>query len=469
MTAIYFVAAAVALIWSAIFVLRGSLTAGCLALLVAGACFGHDFLRFEVGPIPMTIDRLVVVLLLLAYAVHRRLGRTAPKPLGKTDVLLFAFLGVLAFSACYGSFGGQGDGIEIVFRLLAGYLIPGVVYWIARQSPLNRSNVSLTQGVLTCLGVYLALTGLLEVSGQWWAVFPRHIADQNVGLHFGRARGPMVHAVSFGLHLGVCLLAAWLWQWRFGRPGRLVIVALVPLLLAGIYVSYTRSVWMGTGLGALIVLALTLRGSWRPLVIGGMVSAALLLVATRMDKLVSFEREYAATYTGKSVEVRGAFAYLSWQMFLDRPLLGVGFGQFPEAKLPYLADRSTEFNLEAVRPYSHHIGFLSVLTETGLVGFVLFLALLGGWVRAGWQVCRNATLPPWARAQGILLLGVLGVYLCQTAFHEMSYTPIDNALVFFLAGLTVGLRAAPATADVPAAETAPARLCHLALSPGMAS
>ncbi|MDY0170425.1 MAG: O-antigen ligase family protein, partial [Thermoguttaceae bacterium] len=259
-----------------------------------------------------------------------------------------------------------------------------------------------------------------------------------LGIHFGRARGPMVHSVTFGLVLAVCLLAAWLWRARFGRAGQLAWVALVPLMLAGIYLSYTRSVWMGTAAGAMIVLGLTLQGQWRPLVLGSMVTAGLLLALTRMDKLLSFEREYKAQYTRQSVDLRAGFAYVSWQMFRDRPLLGFGFNQFPEAKLAYLADRSTDGELEAIRPYSHHCTFLSILTEAGIIGLALFLAVLAFWSLAAWRLIANPRAPPWARSSAVLLLGAMGVYVVQGVFHELSYTPIDNSLLFILAGVTVG-------------------------------
>ncbi len=423
--------------------------------MVVAACFGHSFVHFDLGPVPLTLDRVLMAGLIGAYIVHRRLGRADPKPLLRTDLLVFAFLGVLVLSAICGGWGtGTTGQFDPLLRLVAGYLVPFAVYWIARQSPLSRSKVSLAQGTLACLGVYLGVTALLEISGQWWAVFPRHIADPELGLHFGRARGPMVHSVSFGLCLGICLLAAWTWRRHFGRRGQLAIIALVPLMLAGIYFSYTRSVWMGTGLGILVVLGLTLRGVWRPLVLGGMVSAVLLLVVGKMDELVSFKREYSAAETSESVDLRGSFVYISWQMFLDRPLWGVGFGQFPEAKLPYLSDRSTDLHLEGTRTFVHHNMFLSVLTETGLIGFSLFLAVLIGWGRSAWIVCRDASLPDWARAHGVLVLGALAVYVCQVAFHELSYTPMDNSLVFFLAGTVVGLR----SAAKPAAATAAAPL-----------
>lgn len=454
MTPIYLIAGIVALAWGLVFVLRGSLLGGCLAFLVVAMCFGHHFTHFTVGPVTLTFDRLVLVVLVVAYLVQRRRGRRAGpvRPLWRIDLLLAAFLGVLVVSGCWGGWRtaqtGPGADAGPVFRLLAGYLVPFALYWIARQSTPDRCRVRLVHGWLACLGVYLAVTGLLEIGGQWWAVFPRHIADPEIGIHFGRARGPMVCAISFGLYLGTCLLAAWLWRGRLGRWGQLAILAAMPLMLTGVYFSYTRSVWIGTALGLLIVLALTLRGHWRPLVLGGMVSAAVLVGVTQAGKLRAFQREQSAAETSGSVDLRVSFAYVSWKMFQDRPLWGVGFGRFPDAKMPYLADRSTKMNLQALRTYSHHNTFLSILTETGLVGLGLFVAVLAGWAGAAWRLVRNPGLPDWSRTQGVLMLGVLGLYACQAMFHEMSYSPIDHSLVFLLAGLTVGLQPAAAPAAV---------------------
>jgi O-antigen ligase len=440
MTPIYFIVAIALLIWGTIFVMRGSLVGGCLAFVIAASCFGYHFLNFDLGPIPLTVDRLVLAALLVIFVVHWRQGKTDRKPLEYVDILLAGFIGLLTISTMLNlELGAMPELAKPWTRLLGAYVIPAVVYAIARLSPIDRRKVSLIQGTLVCLGAYLAITGLLEITGQWWAVFPKHIADPSVGIHFGRARGPMVQSVSYGFFVGVCLLATLAWQWRFDRRGHLVLWILLPVMAAGVFYSYTRSVWMGTALGLLIVLGLTLRGKWRPLVLGSMLVAGMLLAVTKMDKLVEFNRGESSSHARSSVDLRGTFAYLSWQMFLDRPLLGAGFDQFRNAKLPYLSDRESDYNLETVREWAHHNTLLSLLTETGLVGLSLFMAVLGGWGWAAWKIARNRTMPDWARAQGALMLGVLGVYICQAAFHELSYTPIDNSLVFCLAGLTVGL------------------------------
>ncbi len=138
--------------------------------------------------------------------------------------------------------------------------------------------------------------------------------------------------------------------------------------------------------------------------------------------------------------MRASFAYVSWEMFLDRPILGFGFGQFFREKLPYLSDRTTPLELELIRDFIHHNTYLSLLTETGLVGLGLYLAILCGFARRGWCLCREGN-PQWMCAHGTLLLGTLATYALQMMFHEVSYTAIDNSLLMLVAGMAVGLTA----------------------------
>jgi O-antigen ligase len=170
-----------------------------------------------------------------------------------------------------------------------------------------------------------------------------------------------------------------------------------------------------------------------------MVGAALIVALTKSDALLGFEREGSSEYTRSSAESRASFAYVSWKMFLDRPIFGFGFGQFPEAKWPYIDDRTTNLNLEIIRPLSHHNTYLSLLVELGLVGLTLYLLLLASWVRAAWRLYRGQRGPLWVRAHGALTLCALATYAVQMMFHEVSYTSIDNSIIFLLGGITVGL------------------------------
>jgi O-antigen ligase len=366
------------------------------------------------------------------------------------DYLLLALIGVIAVSTFTHDWQVKGPtGVPPMWRLLAGYLTPALIYWVARQSRLTQSRVEMCYKVFAIYGLYLGVTGIAEVSGQWWAVFPKHIADPTIGLHFGRARGPMVQLPTYGLYLAICMLAAWIVRPRLAQRAQWLVLASMPIMLAGIVFSYTRSVWMGTGLGVLILFGMTLRGRTRNFVLGGMVAGALLVGLTKADSIIGIQREGSFGEGRQSAYLRTSFTYVSWQMFLDRPIWGCGFGQFPIEKYPYLADRSTEMNLEDIRTLSHHNTLLSLLTETGIMGLGLFLSLLACWARDAWRLWRSPVTPPWASAHAVLFLTALGVYAVQLLFHELTYSPMENSIVFFLAGIASGLRSLSVAAPKP--------------------
>jgi O-antigen ligase len=435
------IAGVAGLLWGTLFVLRGWLPAGCLAFIVAASCFGHAFVQFDLGPVPLTIDRLVLGLLLAAYVAQRRLGRADPKPMAGVDYLVLLFAGVLAISTFAHEWRlTSPNDISPVWRLSFGYLMPIALYWMARQSSLTERGIWWVQALLTAFGLYLAITGLAEVSGQWWMVFPSYISDPKIGIHFGRARGPMVQAACYGTVLAICLLAAWTWRAKLSRTGQLLLVATLPVFALAIYFTYTRSAWGETVLGLMVVLGLTLRGRLRWAVLAGIAACGLIAVAAKWDSLLGFKREQSADETRKSAHMRGSFAYASWLMFQDRPLLGCGFGHYRREVLPYLSDRSSDLDLESIRGYVHHNTLLCLLVETGLVGAAMFLALLIGWVRAAWQLYRSPLAPEWVKTQAILLLAALATHMCQLLSRDVSYTALENMLVFFLAGVTMGLR-----------------------------
>jgi O-antigen ligase len=438
----------VLLVWSPLILTRLPLVAGCLVFLLLANCFSVEFARFDIGPLNMSLDRFFLIFLVGAYFVQRR--REPPgltRPLAWDDVLLGAFaLLVTASTFMHDWRTAPTSEIQIIQHLVNGYLTPLVLFWIARQSAVSERQLRWTYLAFVVFGVYLAFTGVMEAFRQWDFVFPRYIADPKLSLHFGRARGPMVHAVTFGTTLATCVICGWaLWPTLHAR-GRLLLAALAPLAAAALFYSFTRSVWLGTAVAILVLLVLTLRGWQRVGVLSSLVVAGLLVAATQLDRIVAFDRtDNTAAQTQESVGLRGSFAYVSWQMFLDRPLFGFGFGQFPTAKLPYLSDRSTELRLEAIRPMVHHNTYLSLLTELGVVGLGLFVAVLAMCGRGAWRLWTTAG-PPWRRTQGLVMLAILALYAVQCLFHEMSFSVRDNCLVFFFAGLTANLR--PATSPV---------------------
>jgi exopolysaccharide biosynthesis WecB/TagA/CpsF family protein len=411
-------------------------------LLAVAYVLGHEFWHAKIGPLPLTIDRLFFVALLAAFAVQWRMGRLTIRRLNGSDWILLVLLLLLCGSAFAGGQPDVSDGVTSKWgRLLASFILPTLLYFVGRQTQITKRDWSWALAGIVVLGTYLAVTACLEISGRWSLVFPRYIGNPHVGIHFGRARGPELNAASLGLYLTACLWCAWtlLHQAR-GRGQQLLLAATLPLMALGVLFTYTRSTWMGLAASGLVAAAAVIPRQWRLPALSAATLGGILIAAASWGHVVGLEREGTAAEAHHSVSQRTSFAYVSWQMFREHPVFGVGFGRFYDRKLPYLSDRSQDFELESLRGLHHHNTLLSILTETGIVGFALFVTVFVAWAACGLQLARSADSPSWVRAQGVLMLALLANYLCSAMFHDLTLLPSQQALLFVFAGVSVNLR-----------------------------
>jgi O-antigen ligase len=184
--------------------------------------------------------------------------------------------------------------------------------------------------------------------------------------------------------------------------------------------------------------------------------ASVVVSAVSWESFVAFKRDKDVSVedVAESAKLRPILATIAWHMFLDRPILGCGYGQYIQESPAYLSDRSGDLPLEKARPYVQHNVFLALLTETGLLGMGLFIALLASWTHTAWRLWRNELGPAWVRQMGLLFLALMGIYLPNAMLHDVSIIPMVNMLLFFSSGAIMGLT--PWLA--PAAGTAELRL-----------
>ncbi len=308
------------------------------------------------------------------------------------------------------------------------------------------------------LGTYLAVTALFEVAHLWQFVYPKFISNPSLGIHFGRARGPMLQSVRLGICLTlvlVCLVVFTVWLRPTSKPLWLLCAGLVPLHMLALFLTYTRSIWMGAAFIVAVLVMGCLKGMPRRLAITGMMAGMMVALAIKGPDLIAFKREYSAAETRESTYMRASFAYVSWKMFQDRPLTGFGFNQFQVYNRPYLADRSTELRLESIRGYVHHNSFLSLLVDLGLVGFVLYTAVLIAFSRRIWQLWFALQAPTWARGVAIASACIMGVHLLQMAFHEVSFSAIENTILFGAWGMVAACHRQFVSQPNPSALPAP--------------
>ncbi len=440
----YLLMAIAAAVWSVTIVRFHDSVTGIAVFIVATCMFPPEFGVIQLGVTNLSFDRVWLGVLLVQFVFDIKTGKAKLRSLTASDIFFLLFLSWLTFRTFTTPIGHEVKGQpSTLAHWINGYMVPAVLYFVARCTDTRKIQILPAAILLSVFGVYLSVTALFEVTHQWSWVFPSFISDPALGIHFGRARGPMLQSVRLGIALNLALSVAWtllLWlhwkhRWAWG-----VIAILTPLYLLAIYLTYTRSVWMGTGAIVLILLFTMLTGRVRAITLGGVCFATVIAALLLGPSLVAFKREYSEAETLESTKMRGAFAYVSWKMIQDRPILGFGFSQFQVSTPPYLDDRTTNIRLESIRGYVHHNHYLSLLVDLGIVGFILFFLAAISFLQNTLIIYRNHCSSPLARCIMALTLCVVAVHAIQMAFHELSFTTIEQSVLMFAVGLCQAFR-----------------------------
>jgi hypothetical protein len=445
------IALLVGIIWGAVIFLRGGLLAGALCVLLAGTCFGFFAYHTRTEP-PLTSDRILWALLMVQLVVWWRLGLTAAHRVGRGEVLLLAFVGVLAANvAMHGWTIHQKPTNAPVSQFVFNYLMPLGIYWAGWQARISERGLKTMFALLGVFGVYLAITAIAEKYELNFLIFPPYILTAEFKEFLGRGRGPLLNPAGNGMLLSACL-AAGLMAWpRAPRWGQLALIVFSGLLCFGIACTMTRSAWMGGALGLLLIGFVVLPRLYRPWFVAAAVLGAAVLVAYQWSNIVEIKRDknIAAEDSALSAELRPVLAKIAWDMFRDRPFVGCGLGHYIDEHRNYVSNRDTDLPLERGRGVVQHNVWLSLLTETGLIGAGLFALVVIGWLWSAWRLWRSDQAPLCMRQEGLLFMVLAANYLVNGMFQDMTIVPMANMILFFLAGLTVNVQAQAAEGNRP--------------------
>lgn len=460
MTALLVIAAAVALVWGAVFFRQTGLVGGGLAVLLAGTCFGHAFFHANFGPLPVTLDRVLLGIVVALYLLLVAWGCLERRGVDAQDLVLLGFMLFLMLSTITHDW--RSHGFRAPASLLFFYLMPASLYVVLRGASISRRAVWGVLGTLAVFGLYLSVTSLLEVRGWWSFVFPRYIVSDAFPEFLGRGRGPLLNPVGNGVFLCAGWFSLLMFWPRVGLRGKAAIAALSLVYLGGLYGTLTRGVWLAGGLGVPLLIALNLPRRQAAAFLALLALVAGGALSARRHELAAFKRDIHVSVRdmARSASLRPLLSYVAWQVFLDHPLTGCGYRQYEQVHGAYLSDRATPLVLEQARGYVQHNVFLSLLAETGLIGVGLFVVLLIAWGRTAWRLWR-AECGTHGRSFGLFMLGFLVAYLAMAMFHDLALIPMVNMLLFFLAGVQrslvsqgAGLARGAAVADLPASPEA---------------
>ena len=146
-----------------------------LGVVIAGSVFGHDFFHAPFGPIPITLDRLLLLVAIALFAWRWLKGREDLPNFNSMDLAILVWIACLALNTL--SHDWRAMDKSPLSRLLFFNLLPVAVYFLARSYKTKIGDLRVIALVLGGFGIYLALIALAEISESYAIIFPRYIVN----------------------------------------------------------------------------------------------------------------------------------------------------------------------------------------------------------------------------------------------------------------------------------------------------
>jgi putative inorganic carbon (HCO3(-)) transporter len=322
------------------------------------------------------------------------------------------------------------------------------VYFYVANNVRTRQDVLFVVSLLliACLlesliMIVLRFTGMPSTI---WGI-PAHVrVDTDVKEGFMRIGGTVGSPIFAAGYLSVSLAsAASLLFTNLGRVHKWLAIAVMGFGGVALIFTFSRGGWMALVLSVTLICLL----GWRRRGLSLKTPIAVILILGML--YLPFHSSISARLFGDdsgSAESRIPLMKLAFRIIADNPVLGVGANNFTVVMDRYLTPEFRHGFLFAV-----HNKYLLVLSETGIVGLLAFLAFLLDALRKGWRC--------WAFQDRLLSPLALG-FAAGIAGH-MVHMSVDvfrgrptQQLLWLIAGLLAAMhRMCAAPPDSPSNMT----------------
>lgn len=412
-----------------------------IAVLVLGAVFRHYRLALAIYFFSLTAQHLTLflyftpiklafLLLMFGFTVRLAQGRRKLRWVPRLHIPQIAFLLIAVLSTVLHYRPGMlavGDILRFASGMVLLLLLPSL---FSTKRDFITACWSAT-GVLVVMEVYAGVQTMRGM-GRIPATFA-HGADFAVFL-------------SFVIPLCLCTMV--------------VLVSNFPIraALAGIaFAGFVCVLLTGTRSGYIGCLAMILMAAWLfpklriPVVLMG--ASAVVIFLAMWPHLTDLREEIGRKFhfeSGKGqmgIDISTSTRLLTFdaskRVIRENPLLGIGIGNFTREMLAYIPKEYRGYFVYTVverkKGRATHNAFLDVWTETGTIGLIAFLVLVGNgvWNLIGLGFRGPSDLRPLAK---FLLVGYVGTFLTgflHGGFVTTQYCWLHLGLGFGLAGIAL--------------------------------
>lgn len=372
---------------------------------------------------------LLAALSFLVWTIRQKQAISAPKII----LLPFCFLLVIAAQMVGGYFSYGSRAL-----IISGYMVwMAIVIWTGHMLAKYVDDVKVKSnsmhwiaGFLALAGTTNALFGIVQYVGipsiLQTIINPRLAPDAGV---FGN----IAQQNHFASYLAISLCSI-LYLYQQARLGLSWVLPIALTLIAAMILSASRSVYLyGVWIAFVFVLAFQSNRTkfhfrWRNFLwLSGLILVVLALLikvdAPQLHRYLQFS------------ETIGARVYLwqhAWQMFLNSPVLGVGFDTFAFQLIQQLAQTGV-VNQWGIDQYAHNL-ILQMLAVSGIAGFVsLTLPLITfAWAQRTLHHTLHRTLH--SKQQRLYIFACLGIL----TIHSMLEQPLYYAYFLGIAAFFLG-------------------------------
>jgi O-antigen ligase len=254
-----------------------------------------------------------------------------------------------------------------------------------------------------------------------WGINAGRLGDPEMG---GRLKGAGINPNQLGSYLVVAMVfaTALASNRRWSSLARAIALSAAALAAVGVFLTLSRGALVGMAVALLLA----------PFVVGaGRRAGTVVLV---LVAVIGVGAWYGAVAPASAVDRvtkadggtgREDLWRVGWRMVEDKPVHGVGAGNFPEAAIHYLLRPGATDNDDFIvddKKVAHNI-YLTVLSELGVVGLLLFVVLVGLCLRSALRAARaferlgDQTMEMVSRALFISLVSLLVVGFFSSALY----------------------------------------------------
>jgi len=235
------------------------------------------------------------------------------------------------------------------------------------------------------------------------------------------------------------LLVSIVREYRTGLQ-RLLLSIVLLLTVAGIYFTYTRSIWLG--FAATLVVLTFFQGQVGLLGKRAIVIIVLLLISGVGSKLSIYETTLFDRRQS-TVDYRLLNYDVAIKVFKANPLTGIGYGLFGKELEKYFLAFKDDYTVSRLTDQDgNHNTYLGLLAEVGLLGFGCYIAILFCLLRMCYQAYKQFDdVRSVEKALAAVGMALIVSVLVTGQFSDLRFDQRQLPVMFFILGVIASVKA----------------------------